>query len=75
MTLANKTCKLPEDGELTAKHVRVILNLRHLFVHMLVYNKQIYLLNSFPLVTLSNFCLATGKGPNSCLYSLTVPPL
>jgi len=24
MTLANTTCKLPEDGVLTPKHVRVI---------------------------------------------------
>ena len=32
------TCKLPEDGVLTPKHVRVISIpiLRHLFVHMLV---------------------------------------
>ena len=39
MTLANTTCKLPEDGVLTPKHVGVIL--QYLFVHMLVYNKQV----------------------------------
>ena len=43
MTLANTTCKPPEDGILTPKHVGVILkvNLRYLFVHMLVYNKYL----------------------------------
>ena len=39
MTLANTTCKLPEDGVLTPKHVGVTL--QYLFVHMLVYNKQV----------------------------------
>jgi len=37
-TLGNTTCKLPEDGVLTPKHVGIvlILILRYLFVHVLV---------------------------------------
>ena len=37
-TLANTTCKFPEDGVLTPKHVEVILILilHHLFLCMLV---------------------------------------
>jgi len=38
----NTTCKLPEDGVLTPKHVGVInINLHNLFVHMLVYSKHL----------------------------------
>ena len=41
-TLGDTTCKLPENGVLTPKHVGVILILivRYLFVQMLVYNKH-----------------------------------
>jgi hypothetical protein len=42
MTLANTTCKLPEDGVLTPTHVGVIeYKLNHLFLHILVYNKHL----------------------------------
>jgi hypothetical protein len=41
-TLADTTCKLPENGVLTPKHIGVILILivHYLFVQMLVYNKH-----------------------------------
>jgi hypothetical protein len=42
MTLANTTYELPENGVLATKHVGVIYYKFHcLFVHMLVYNKQL----------------------------------
>jgi hypothetical protein len=42
MTLANTTCKLPEDGVLTPKHVGVIkYKFTVLFARMSVYNKHL----------------------------------